>query len=118
MNRIRIKDVDIEWSLHPDIWKIEEKGTSQLATVLLQQLSKTTLFEQFAINKIQILPGNRVIYQIPVPEKKFPIAPKTDKDFESFLNRTIVLATAISEVHKAEYCFGVLQNSRFMVDSD
>jgi len=118
MNRIRIKDVDIEWSLHPDIWKIEEKGTSQLATVLLQQLSKTTLFEQFAINKIQILPGNRVIYQIPVPEKKFPIAPKTDKDFESFLNRTIALATAISEVHKAEYCFGVLQNSRFMVDSD
>nr|WP_288931469.1 ATP-binding protein [uncultured Allomuricauda sp.] len=119
MNRIRIKDVDIELSLHPDMGRlIEESNSTEVKASLLQRLSKTNFYKNISIKEIQSLNTKRVVYQIPVPSKSFPVTPKTETEFIGFLNRSIVLTKAILEVHEANHCFGVLQSKRFMVDAD
>jgi len=96
MNRIRIKDVDIELSLHPDMGRlIEESNSTEVKASLLQRLSKTNFYKNISIKEIQSLNTKRVVYQIPVPSKSFPVTPKTETEFIGFLNRSIVLTKAI-----------------------
>jgi len=118
MNRIRIKDVDFRLSLQPDMCLIEENISTEVQTALLRRLSKTTFFKNISIKEIRSLNTKEVVYQIPVPGKSFPRTPKTDREFDDFLRRTIVLTQAVLEVHEASHCFGVLHSDRFLVDSE
>jgi signal transduction histidine kinase/predicted ATPase/CheY-like chemotaxis protein len=118
MNHIRIKNVDIRLSLHSKMGIVQEDSSTEATVTLLESLSKSDFFENISISEIKYLKDQSFQYHIPLPNKQFPSTPKTDAEFEGFLNRAITLTKAILEVHGSGYCFGVLHADRFLVDNN
>ncbi|MFT0716574.1 ATP-binding protein [Flagellimonas lutimaris] len=118
MNLIRIKDVQIQLSLRSKSALVEEVSSTAVDTTLLQRLSKTNFFKHISIRELVSPDTKSVSYKIPVPPKESVATPKTDLEFVALLDRAILLAQAILKVHEANYCFGVLQSDRFMVDKE
>ena len=116
MEPIRIKGVDLKFSLSSDMCQIEETTAAEIQTVLIHNLAKTSFFKSVGIRELVSMCPERVIYNVPLPARKFPHAPKTKNEFIDYLNRAIVLTKAMLAVHQAKYCFGILSDDRIMID--
>ncbi|MEQ8422550.1 MAG: ATP-binding protein [Arenibacter algicola] len=115
MKPIRIKGVDLKFSLSSDMCLIEETTSGEIQTALIQSLAETSFFKSIGIRDLVSLSTAGITYNVSLPAKKFPKAPKTQNEFIDYLNRAIALTKAILAVHHAKYCFGILSDNRIMI---
>ncbi len=118
MDPIRITNVFLRQKPHSKKFVVEEKIDDGINAELINQLDSTSFLKYCGIEKITAIEGDSITYTIPPISDKFPVAPRTQEEFEKFLDLAISATKALSVIHQLDHCFGVFHADRFLVSQE
>ena len=101
-----------------DRFVVEENLNEENGARLIEALQKFGFFEFSGVENIVVSNDLRLSYTIPVYNEGLFSPPKNKSEFERFLNLAIQVTKSISAVHQTGYCFGIINEERFLIDEN
>ncbi|WP_067031753.1 ATP-binding protein [Allomuricauda sp. CP2A] len=113
-------------SLHVDLKKddlsnryfVVEHLNEEIEPYAIEALKKFGFFDYSSIQDITIKEGGEISYSIPAYKTNVFSPPKNKSEFKYFLNWALMISKSISAVHQAGFCFGLLNEERFLFDEN
>ncbi|MFB5607858.1 MAG: AAA family ATPase, partial [Candidatus Nitrosomaritimum yanchengensis] len=97
---------------------VVERLNEEIEPHAIEALRKLGFFDYCSIQDITTKESGEISYSIPTYKTKaFPL-PKNISEFKYFLELALTISKSISAVHQAGYCFGLLNEERFLFDEN
>ena len=95
---------------------VEENLNEDWEPQALEALKRFGFFDFSSIKDISIQEDNTIRYSIPTYKTAIFSPPQNKTQFKHFLNLALMITKSISAVHRAGYCFGIINEERFLID--
>lgn len=118
MKTLKIMNVVIRQEVHSEGHLVEENVEERIDTDLIARLENFGYFDYSSLSDVTVSGQNSISYSTPAAAAIFPKVPQSVEEFGFFLNLGVAATKALSAIHEAGYCAGIISSDRYLLSSD